>query len=387
MIRLKDSAAVLISIGLVVIFTVSAVVFFPQQTVTVISKFIFCSVKSYLPVKTLVSMQYATEVVAENLTSDHTEKIIPVEISVMSDKLTKTDSDIVKLMNEAEKSSVKDKKGGTITEYTFFEEGVTDKYKNVRVKNTNKTKINIEEKLKEELDLSVNENDPAILIYHTHTTETYQLLDRGFYAQNFAARSNDSGKNMIRVGKAICDELQKRGYTVIHDTSIYDNPYSGAYYRSEDAAKAILKKYPSIKITLDVHRDAIQSNNGVKTKPVAEINGKKAAQIMIITGCQEEENGVTDLPDWEKNLTFALKLQQSMEDSFEGLTRPVFFCDRSYNMGLTPLSLLVEFGTDGNTLDEAVYSGKMFGVALSEILDEYIAIEQREKMKNEKMYI
>ena len=89
MIRLKDSAAVLISIGLVVIFTVSAVVFFPQQTVTVISKFIFCSVKSYLPVKTLVSMQYATEVVAENLTSDHTEKIIPVEISVMSDKLTK----------------------------------------------------------------------------------------------------------------------------------------------------------------------------------------------------------------------------------------------------------------------------------------------------------
>ena len=371
MIRLKNSAARIIAIGIATMVAVSSVVFFPLQTVSVISEFIFCSVKSYLPVKVAVSMQHETEAVAENITSEHIEKIVSQETSSKSDKLTKIDSDIDKLMKAAEKSSVKDKKGGTITEYTFTEEGVTDKYENVRVKNTNKTKISIEEKLKEKLDLSVNEKEPSVLIYHTHTTETYQLLDRGFYAQNFAARSNDSGKNMVRVGKAICDELKKRGYKVIHDTSVYDNPYSGAYYRSEDAAKAILKKYPSIKITLDVHRDAIQSSNGEKTKPVVEINGKKAAQIMIITGCQEEGNGIRDLPDWEKNLTFALKLQQSMEDSFEGLTRPVFFCDRSYNMGLTPLSLLVEFGTDGNTLDEAVYSGKMFGVALSEILDEY----------------
>ena len=92
---------------------------------------------------------------------------------------------------------------------------------------------------------------------------------------------------------------------------------------------------------------------------------------MIITGCQEEDNGVTDLPEWEKNLTFALKFQNNMETAYEGLTRPVFFCDRSYNMGLTPLSLLIEVGSDANTLSEAVYSGKMVGRALAEILKEY----------------
>ena len=176
---------------------------------------------------------------------------------------------------------------------------------------------------------------------------------------------------MVRVGKAIVEEIEKQGYKVIHVTDIYDNPYTGAYSRSREAIEAYLERYPSVQITLDVHRDAIQNNSGVKTKPVATVNGKKAAQIMLVTGCQEEGNGITDLPEWEKNLTFALKLQQSMESNFAGLTRPVFFCDRSYNMGLTPLSLLVEVGSDANTLDEAVYSGKMVGRALAYILEEY----------------
>lgn len=371
MLRLKDSASRLIVGALLVIFAASFVGFFPQQTAIFFSRLVLYSIKSYLPVKETVGLEAVNETDLTQALSEPVKKSSKVKAAVKTDKLTKTDSDIEKLIKSAEKSAAKDKKAGSITEYTYTDEGVTDEYKNVRVKNTNKTKISIENKLAEELDLSVNEKEPSVLIYHTHTTETYQILDRGFYSDTFVSRSNDSNKNMVRVGKAICDELEKRGYKVIHDTSVYDNPYTGAYYRSEDAARAILEKHPSIKITLDVHRDAIQSESGVKTKPVAEINGKKAAQIMLVTGCQEEGNGITDLPEWEKNLAFALKLQQSMEDSFEGLTRPVFFCDRSYNMGLTPLSLLVEIGTDGNTLDEAVYSGKMFGAAVAEILDEY----------------
>ncbi|MBQ7006057.1 MAG: stage II sporulation protein P [Clostridia bacterium] len=283
--------------------------------------------------------------------------------------LAVTDSDLTLIMKKAEEKSKSEKIDGEIYEYTFTDDGVTDSFGNIRVKNTNETEIDIEKKLSEEPEITVYDDKPLVLIYHTHTTETYQLLDRGFYAEGFLSRSSDENLNMIRVGKAVKEEIENMGYGVIHDTSVYDNPYTGAYYRSMDGAEKILEKYPSVQITIDLHRDAIQNDEGVKTKPTAVIDGKKAAQVMIITGCQEEGNGITDLPDWEKNLTFALKLQQSMETMFPGLTRPVFFCPRSYNMSLTPCSLLVEVGTDANTLEEAVYSGKMLGRAIGRVIE------------------
>ena len=356
----------------VMVCTVFLAVFFESATKQIITQLAILSVKSYLPERGITLVMETEETTT---TETKTEPVKPTSseaavVNLKSDILTEVDSDIQKLIKNAQKQGDKDKKDGDIYEYTFTDDGVTDSFGNVRVKNTNKTQIDIESKLKEELVIPNAQEGPSVLLYHTHTTETYQLLDRDFYAQGFLTRSNDENLNMIRVGKAVKEELEKMGINVIHDTAVYDSPYSGAYYRSMDAAEAYLEKYPSIKITIDLHRDAIQDNSGVKTKPVAVIDGKKAAQIMIITGCQEEGNGITDLPQWEQNLTFALKLQQSMETLYPGLTRPVFFCARSYNMGLTPYSLLVEMGTDANTLDEAVYSGKMLGRALAKVIEE-----------------
>jgi len=371
MIRLKGSV---VRLGAALVLLICAVIvfeFFPAQASVLAGRLMFYSVQSYLPTGGASAL---TDTRAENEPSE-VEPVTKTPAKKTSSKakneLTAVDDDIAKLIKAAEENAAKDKKDGEIYEYTFTDDGVTDSFGNVRVKNTNKTGLDIEKKLGEELELRVNRKEPAVLIYHTHTTETYQLLDRDFYAVGFLSRSNDEARNMARVGKAIADEIEKQGYKVIHVTDIYDNPYTGAYSRSREAIEPYLEKYPSIQITLDVHRDAIQNDNGVKTKPVATINGKKAAQVMIITGCQEEDNGVTDLPEWEKNLTFALKFQNNMETAYEGLTRPVFFCDRSYNMGLTPLSLLIEVGSDANTLSEAVYSGKMVGRALAEILKEY----------------
>lgn len=373
MIRLKSSV---VRLGAALGLLISAVLvleFFPAQALELAGRLTVYGVQSYLP----VSITFAS--VQEDKDENENTEQEPVNTKTDTKKtssgvksaLTAVDDDIAKLIKTAEKNAAKDKKDGEIYEYTFTDEGVTDSFGKVKVKNTNETQIDTEKKLSEKLELKVNKKEPAVLIYHTHTTETYQLLDRDFYAVGFLSRSNDEARNMVRVGKAIADEIEKQGYKVIHVTDIYDNPYTGAYNRSREAIEAYLEKYPSIQITLDVHRDAIQNDSGVKTKPVATVNGKKAAQVMIITGCQEEGNGITDLPEWEKNLTFALRLQNSMETAFPGLTRPVFFCDRSYNMGLTPCSLLVEVGTDANTLDEAVYSGKMVGRALMEILEEY----------------
>lgn len=371
------------TITLSVVFTAAflLICFEGDSIVSLAGRVVLLSVKSYIPVTEPLSESVAdfegnakeetTNAVVKEKENSTVVKNTEKETVKQDVSLNKDDADIVELVKSAKKNSKRDKKDGAIAEYTFTNDGVTDSFGVVRVKNTNKTELDIGKKLSEKLELSVERKKPSVLIYHTHTTETYQLIDRDFYAEGFLSRSNNSEVNMIRVGRAVADELEKSGYAVIHDTSVYDNPYSGAYYRSEDAARETLKKHPSIQITLDIHRDAIQDNSGTKTKPVAVIDGKKAAQIMIITGCQEEGNGIDDLPEWEKNLTFALKLQQNMETMFPGLTRPLFFCPRSYNMGLTPCSLLVEMGTDANTLSEAVYSGKMLGRALAEILKEY----------------
>ena len=105
-----------------------------------------------------------------------------------------------------------------------------------------------------------------------------------------------------------------------------------------------------------------------KVKPTFKIKGNKAAQIMVITGC--DKDGSIGFPDWEQNLRFALKVQKKCETMFPGLTRPMFLGKVRYNLNLTHGSILVEVGSDVNTLDEAIYSGTLFGEALAHVLKE-----------------
>ena len=174
---------------------------------------------------------------------------------------------------------------------------------------------------------------------------------------------------MVRVGTALCEELEKMGIGVIHDTQIHDAKYTGAYDRSRASIAQIMQENPSIKVVIDVHRDAIKQSDGTRVKPTATINGKKAAQIMIIAGC--EDGKVTDFPTWEENLTFALRLQEIAETQYPGLMRPILFSARKYNMDVTPCSVLLEMGSDSNTLEEAEYSGRLIGTALGKLVTEY----------------
>ena len=299
-----------------------------------------------------------------------TEKAVKETVAAL--KFNRTDEDILALISSAEKKAKKDKKDGSISEYTYKNDGVTDKYGLVRVKNVNeKTDIDIKKLLETDVELTVKKDEPSVLIFHTHTTETYQILDRDFYATGHPTRSNDSKINMVRVGEEIVEEIESSGYTVIHDKEIHDSTYNTAYADSRKKVESILKKYPSIKIVLDIHRDAIQRSDGTKIKPVATVDEKKAAQIMIISGCQEEGGPVKNFPNWKKNLVFAVELQNTLEELFEGITRPLYFSPRKYNMDLTDCSLLVEVGSDANTLDEAVYTGRCIGKAVIRILEKY----------------
>ena len=216
-----------------------------------------------------------------------------------------------------------------------------------------------------DLDLSTPE-EPTVLIYHTHATEAYEPVTRDYYDDRYNSRSTEQDKNMIRVGDEIAKQLEAAGIGVIHDTTLHDYPsYNGAYERSAETIQKYLDEYPSIKITIDVHRDAIEESDGTRIAPVAEIDGKKAAQIMIISGC---DDGTMNMPNWPDNLRFAAAFQSQMEANYPGLTRPIFFCYRLYNMNKTPGSLLLEFGAHGNSLEEAVYSGELCGKALAELI-------------------
>ena len=96
------------------------------------------------------------------------------------------------------------------------------------------------------------------------------------------------------------------------------------------------------------------------------MNGKKAAQIMIVAGC--DDDGTLGFPDWEYNLRLALRCQQAVSDLYPSLARPLSFCPKKYNEHMTHGSILVEFGTDASTLDEALYAGELFGKALVQTL-------------------
>lgn len=239
---------------------------------------------------------------------------------------------------------------------------------NIFVKNTNQnTKIDIESELNKEPAVKIKtDGTPQVLIYHTHTTESFLLWERDSFPKGGATRSLDNTQNVVLVGDAIEAQLRAAGIGVIHDTTCHDYPsYSGSYTRSAATIQKNLEKYPTIQVTIDVHRDAM-GNDEVRNKPTVTINGKKAAQVMILSGC--DDDGTLGFPDWEYNLRLALRVQKTLTDMYPTLARPLNFSPSKYNMNMTKGSLLVEFGTEVNTLEEATYSGELFGKALAETL-------------------
>lgn len=206
---------------------------------------------------------------------------------------------------------------------------------------------------------------PTVLIYHTHTTESY-MPGGDRFDPRYPNRSVDSTRNMVSVGDAICEALAERGISVVHDCTIHDNPeYVGAYNRSAETILKNLKEYPSIKIVLDIHRDGIENPNGSLVAPVCEVNGKTASQFMIISGCDGEKFAI---PHYMENFKLACLLQNTSEKLFPTLARPILFDYRDYNQSLFAGTLLIEVGSHGNSLEESVYTGELIGEIIAEAI-------------------
>ncbi|MEG2930992.1 MAG: stage II sporulation protein P, partial [Ruthenibacterium sp.] len=136
-----------------------------------------------------------------------------------------------------------------------------------------------------------NSAEPQVLLMHTHATECYEMQPHGWCDPAFSARSTDSALNMVAVGAQIAAQLNAAGVNTVQDTTLHDYPsYNGSYAKSNATVRRYLAQHPSIKVVLDVHRDAIQKQDGTRIKPVAEIDGKTSAQVMIICGADKDGN-------------------------------------------------------------------------------------------------
>ena len=219
--------------------------------------------------------------------------------------------------------------------------------------------------LSRELPLTVSAEGPQILIMHTHATEAYTMADGDDYTPSDTSRTTDEQYNMIRVGEEMKDVFEEMGLSVIHDKTLYDYPsYTGSYARSLKGIQSCLEQYPTISVVLDVHRDAMIASDGTAYKVTDTIDGKTVAQVMLVVGTND---GGLEHPGWEKNVTLAAYIQARMLAIDSGFPRPVNLRSQRFNQHMTAGSLLVEVGTSGNTLQEALAGARLFAKAAGEV--------------------
>lgn len=226
--------------------------------------------------------------------------------------------------------------------------------------------VDLEAAAQASVNITLPAEGPQILIVHTHTTEAYTPDGTDVYTPDGGvARTLEEEDNMLRVGDEMERVFTEMGLSVLHDRTVHDYPqYNGAYTRSAQTVQDYLEQYPSIKIVLDVHRDALAGEDGTVYKAVTVIDGVDTAQVMLVIGHGQDGSN----PHWMENLALACKIQSSMNTLYPTLARPMTFRASSYNQELSTGSLLVEVGTHGNTLQEALSAARLFARSAGQVL-------------------
>lgn len=199
------------------------------------------------------------------------------------------------------------------------------------------------------LEWNLKENPPSVLILHTHTTEGY--------AETPGWRTTEESGNMVAIGDIVADGLTEQGIGVLHDRKLHDYPsYNGAYVRTRKSLAEYLRQYPSIRLVLDLHRDAAgEGSRQMRTQ--ATVAGEPSAQLMIVMG--------TNYDTYEENLSLGLKLHVQLERMYPGITRPLQLRAARFNQDLCPGALLIEIGAAGNTQQEARRAAEALTQALA----------------------
>lgn len=233
------------------------------------------------------------------------------------------------------------------------------------IKNFTKYKIDIAKLLKEPLNIKYYKKGPKVLIYHTHTSESYILKDADLGKKSVPSFNSNPKYSVVRVGEELARYLKKYGIETLHNGTVHDKKRDAAYGVSINTLQSYKKSYPSIKVYVDIHRDAVDDSKP-KLRLTKKINGKNAAQIMFVVGT----DGLLPHAEWKENLQFVLKLQQKLNEKYPGLARPVWIVGKRYNQQVSNQSVLIEVGGDGNLLSECLESTKYLAEALNEVMKE-----------------
>ena len=237
-------------------------------------------------------------------------------------------------------------------------EKYTTQYNGVKIRNETEYKLT-----KEILTPDITVNKKNILLFHTHSCESYTPSEKYQYKQTGNFRTTDKNYSVIRVGTELTNQLQSYGYNVIHDTGYHDYPsYSGSYSSSLKTVTKLLEENENTDVVIDLHRDAIGDNTYA---PTVKIGDEYAAQLMFVLG----GNGSSiKHENWQQNLKFAVKVQEKANELYPGLFKPIILRYSGYNQHVAKAASIIEVGATGNTLDQTLVSMKYLAKVLSEVL-------------------
>lgn len=235
---------------------------------------------------------------------------------------------------------------------------------NVSIYNHTDYSLDVDTLLAAAPELSNRKDGPQVLIFHSHATEAYTMDGTDIYEESDSYRTLDTEQNVVRVGSEMTAILEAAGIQVIHDTTLYDYPsYNDAYIRSSAGVAEWLEKYPSIRLVIDVHRDALAAADGTLYKTVAG-TVDNCAQVMMVVGT----DAMGQLhPNWRVNLSLAVSIQEALTDKWATLARPIVLRTSRFNQHQSTGALLVEVGTHGNTLQEAITAGRLFARTIADM--------------------
>lgn len=307
----------------------------------------------------LVSEKETVEVTSRN--SDMLKRVMKIELAMLDNLEEENTSEAT------EKSDVKEEKielaSKDVTVEAVEERNIeatyTLEYEGVKIKNQSSYELTAEILTDDYLP----ENCEDILIFHTHTCESYTESDNYKYEMTGNYRTTDLNYSVAKVGDELEKQLEEYEFKVIHNKTLHDYPaYNGSYDRSLETVEKILKENKETDIVIDLHRDAV--GNGKDYGPTVKINGESVAQLMLVIGT---DGGGLWHPNWQKNLKIAIKIQKKAEELYPGLFRPIIVRDSRYNQQVRDGAFIIEVGATGNTLDESLRSMKYFSLILKEV--------------------
>lgn len=233
-------------------------------------------------------------------------------------------------------------------------------YKTIKIKN--ETDFNLtQELLTPNIEFSDKKN---ILIFHTHTCESYTQTKENPYTPSGNYRTTDVNHSVVRVGTVLEQCLSQKGFNVVHNTDYHDYPaYNGSYNRSLNTVKNLLKKNPTTQLVIDLHRDAIGSMSNYA--PSVKIGNETVSQLMFVIGTN---GGGMEHPNWQTNLKLAIKIQEKANELYPGLFRPIILRNSRYNQNLADGACIIEVGATGNTLEQTTGAMKYLSEVIAQVM-------------------